>query len=119
MLAAIRRANDDGEFALAARMWDADVVFAGGADTVRMTVRGGRIEEAGEVPRKTSGAIRISGPEEGWLAMLQPMPRPFYHDLYGAIAHHGFWMEGRIEDVGPYYAALRRLIELARTEGTA
>ena len=57
----------------------------------------------------------IVGPADGWEKMLQPAPPPFYQDLYGAQIHHGFAIHGAIEDVGPYYPALRRLIELLRT----
>ena len=48
--------------------------------------------------------------------MLLPAPPAFYQDLYAAAAHHGFQVHGAVEDVGPYYPALRRLIELLRTE---
>jgi hypothetical protein len=51
--------------------------------------------------------------------MLRPAPPPFYHDLFGATVHHGFKIEGEMLDVNPYYAAIRRLIELLRARSTA
>jgi len=111
-------ANNDGEFALAARMWDADVVFVSGDDAVRVSVRDGRIGEIAPAAPDAAAAIRVRGPADGWRKMLQPAPPPFYQDLYGAAIHHGFAIEGRIEDIGPYYPALRRLIELLRVDGS-
>jgi hypothetical protein len=117
MLRAISRANDDAEFGIAARMWNADVVFASGDDAVRMTVREGRIAAVNAAHDGGNTAVRVSGPPEGWEKALQPLPPAFYHDLYGASVHHGFRIEGRVEDVGPYYRALSRLIELAGENG--
>jgi hypothetical protein len=110
-------ANDDGEFAIAARMWDADVMLVSGTDAVRLTVRGGLVTAVASAPADTAAPIRVVGPPDGWEKMLSPMPPPFYHDLFGAAAHHGFRIEGAIEDVYPYYPALRRLIEILRANG--
>ena len=117
MLSALKRANDDAEFAIAARMWNADVVFASGADAVRMTVHEGRIGEVAAAAPDASATIRVSGPADGWAKALQRVPPAFYHDLYGAMMHHGFTIEGPVEEVGPYYRAISRLIEIARDEG--
>jgi hypothetical protein len=109
-------ANDDGEFKIAARLWDGDVVLVSGADAVRLVVKGGRVIEASAATPDADAQIRVVGPAEGWAKMLQPAPPPFYQDLYGAQIHHGFVIHGAIEDVGPYYPALRRLIELLRKD---
>jgi hypothetical protein len=111
-------ANSDGEFAIAARLWDADLLFISGTDAVRVEVRAGRLAEVSAASHDLPGAIRISGPPAGWEKMLQPSPPPFYQDLFGATVHHGFKIEGELLDVYPYYAALRRLIELLRAEST-
>ena len=107
-------ANDDGEFNFAARMWDADVIFVSGADAVRVAVRDGRVGDVAAVAADTAAPVRVSGPPEGWKKMLMPQPPPFYQDLFGAAVHHGFRIEGKVEEVFPYYPALRRLIELLR-----
>ena len=109
-------ANDDGEFQIAARLWDGDVVLVSGDDAVRLTITSGRVVDAGPALKDTSAQIRIIGPAEGWAKLLQPLPPPFYQDLFAAAAHHGFQIDGAIEDAGAYYPALRRLIELLRAE---
>jgi hypothetical protein len=109
-------ANDDGEFKIAARLWDGDIVLVSGADAVRFVVKSGHVVEAAAAAADTEAQIRIVGPAEGWVKLLQAVPPPFYHDLYGAQVHHGFTIHGAIEDVGPYYPALRRLIELLRAD---
>jgi hypothetical protein len=107
-------ANADGEFAIAARMWDAQVVFASERDAVRFDVRDGRVKSASEVSVDSAAPVRVRGSADGWAKLLQASPPPFYQDLFGAAVHHGFTIEGDVETVYPYYAALRRLIELAR-----
>jgi hypothetical protein len=110
-------ANEDAEFALAARMWDGDVLFASGEDAVRMTVRGGRVTEVVGSAASAAAAIRIIATADAWEKLLQPVPPPFYQDLFGAASRHGVLLLGEPEDVFPYYPALRRLIELLRTGG--
>jgi hypothetical protein len=114
MLRTLPTANNDGEFAIAARMWDSDVVLVSGSDAVRFNVRDGRVTGVTAVASETSALIRITGSPDGWAKMMLPVPPPFYQDLFGAAAHHGFTIEGKLEDVYPYYPALRRLIELLR-----
>ena len=106
-------ANEDGEFAMAARLWDGDLILATADQAVRLVIAGGKITDASEASRDATAQIRITGPADGWAKMLQAKPEPFYQDVYGAQLHHGFWMQGAIEDVGPYYPALRRLIVMA------
>jgi hypothetical protein len=109
-------ANSDGEFAIAARFWDGDLLLVSGDDAVRIELTGGRIANAASAAKDDSAQIRVIGPSDGWTKLLQPLPPAFYQDLFAASAHHGFRIEGAIEDVGPYYPALRRLIELLRAE---
>ncbi len=110
-------ANDDAEFALAARMWNGDVLFASGEDAVRMTVRDGRVTEVVRAAASAAATIRIIATAGDWEKLLQPVPPPFYQDLFGAASRHGVLLLGAPEDVFPYYPALRRLIELLRTGG--
>jgi hypothetical protein len=107
-------ANADAEFALAARMWDADVVFSDGGDALKMVVRDGVVRDVAACEPGAAAQIRISGAPGGWEKLLMPIPPAFYQDLFGAAQRHDFVLEGRIEDIGPYYPALRRVIELAR-----
>ncbi len=110
-------ANDDPEFALAARMWNGDVLFASGGEALRMTVRDGRVTEVVRAAAGASARIRIIATADAWEKMLRPVPPPFYHDLFGAVARHGVLLLGEPTDVFPYYPALRRLIELLRAGG--
>jgi hypothetical protein len=109
-------ANNDGEFKLAARLWDGDVVLVSGDDAVLLSMTGGRMAEASVVAKDRAAQIRIVGTDEGWAKMLTPHPPAFYQDIMAAATHHGFQFHGAMEDVGPYYPALRRLIELLRAE---
>ncbi len=111
-------ANGDGEFSVAARMWDSDVVFSSDDGGARVTIAGGRVTCVERVEAPNGASIRVRGSSDGWAKMLSPAPPPFYHDLFGAAVHHGFAIEGAIEDVYPYYPALRRLIELLRIEAS-
>jgi len=112
-------ANGDAEFVLAARMWDGDVVFASGDDAIRMTVCDGRVIEVVPSASGASAQIRIIATDDAWDKLLQPVPPPFYQDLFGAAARHGVQLLGDPTHVFPYYAALRRLIELLRMEGAS
>ena len=109
-------ANNDGEFTLAARLWDGDIVLVCDDDAVRLALKAGRMESAAAASKDAPAQIRIVASADGWSKMLQPQPPPFYHDLMGAQIHHGVRLQGAIEDVGPYYPALRRLIELLRAD---
>jgi hypothetical protein len=107
-------ANADPEFAHAARMWDGDVVFSDGAEAVKMLVRGGVVEAAATCAPGTPAQIRISATPSGWEKMMMKIPPAFYQDLFAAASRQDFVLDGRIENIGPYYPALRRLVELAR-----
>ena len=108
-------ANNDAEFALVARMWDGDVLFACGEDAVMMTVREGRVAKVEQCAQAAAAQIRVIASADAWEKMLQPLPPPFYQDLFGAAARHGVLLLGAPTDVFPYYRAIQRLIELLRT----
>src|SRR6185503_7357064 len=96
-------ANTDGEFAIAARLWNGDLLLVSGDDAVRIGVQSGCITSVANASKDDSAQIRIIGPVDGWTKLLQLLPPAFYQDLFAASAHHGFRIEGAIEDVGPYY----------------
>jgi hypothetical protein len=108
-------ANDDPEFRIAARLWNGAVRLALGEDAHVIRVKDGQI--ASIVPdAEGAGAwdVSISAPAEDWDRFLDPVPKPFYQDLWGATIHHGFEMTGDLEALLPYYPAMRRLFELMR-----
>ncbi len=109
----ISAANSDGEFKLAARLWNADVRFEVGPDAYLMRMRDGRINE---FSKSESGQydVKISAPESDWSELLKPVPKPFYQDLMAAMTRHGFKVEGNLLGFNPYYRATCRLFELMR-----
>jgi hypothetical protein len=107
-------ANTDGEFKLAARLWNADVRFDIGADTYLMRMRDGRITDFSRISAAQYD-VKISAPEEDWRELLKPIPKPFYQDLMAAMTRHNFRVEGDLLGFNPYYRAVCRLFELMRT----
>ena len=105
-------ANADFEFRNAARFWTATVRFDIGAEVHTVALKDGEVVEGG-LDHAFSYDVRIVATPETWHEMLAPVPRPFYHDL-SAARLHGLQIEAAPEVFGPYYPALRRLVELAR-----
>lgn len=112
-------ANHDAEFTLAARHWTMTLRLDMGAETYLLHIRDGQLTEIARwrQARKlwTSWQVAIAAPAEAWQQFLAPVPKPFYQDLWGAVIHHGFTLEGDLESLYPYYPALRRLFDLMRT----
>ncbi len=111
--AIISSANSDGEFKLAARLWNADVRFDLGADSYLMRMREGRISEFSKIDAP-KWDVKISAPENDWRELLKPIPKPFYQDLMAAMTRHDFRVEGDLLGFNPYYRAICRLFELMR-----
>jgi hypothetical protein len=108
------RANNDGEFALHARFWNATVKLQIGAATYRLDIRDGALKACAPWHGTIAGDLAIEASEAEWANLLAPMPRPFYQDLYAATIHHGFSVVGDTKNYYAYYPAVRRLIELMR-----
>jgi len=112
------RANADGEFRLHARFWDASVCLqvTDSAHTTTIVIRDGVVTSIlhGSAAGSATGDVVIAAPRSAWLQLLQPVPRPFYQDLLGAVAHHGFAYTGAYAHARAYYPAVRRLIDLMR-----
>src|ERR1700733_8815435 len=107
-------ANTDGEFKLAARLWNADVRFDVGANTYLMRMRDGHIRDF-EKSAAANYDVKISAPEEDWRELLKPVPKPFYQDLMAAMTRHNFRVEGDLLGFNPYYRAISGLVEVVRT----
>lgn len=106
-------ANLDAEFREAARMWNARLCLRADQQAHLVRIEDGRVAaiEAGAADYD----VRISGPAAGWGELLALVPRPFYQDLWGAMAHHGFAVDGDERSFHAYYPAARRLLELLRS----
>ena len=110
-------ANSDPEFAIAARFWNGDVRMDVGAQAHALRMKDGRIaafEKLATPPDGASWDLWIAAPPEAWEQMLQPVPRPFWQDFMAA-ARQGVVLAGDPACFGPYYPALRRLLEIMRT----
>ncbi len=109
-----RRVNEDGEFRLASRFWDARLRLDLGGESRRLCFRNGELCEVEPCEGDVSFDLQISAPVEDWERLLAPVPRPFYQDLLGALLHHGFQLSADPLDYAAYYPALRRLVEILR-----
>ena len=107
-------ANDDGEFRLHARFWNATVRLGIGHRNYKMRVDNGSIDFIERWSGGMASDLAIRAPEGDWEALLAATPRPFYQDLYPAAIHHGFEVAGDTADYCAYYPAIRRLIEIMR-----
>jgi hypothetical protein len=108
------RVDEDGEFRLASRFWDATLRLDLGPESRRLCFEEGRLREIGSCDPDAACDLHISAPLEDWERLLAPVPRPFYQDLLGAQLHHGFQMNADLLDIAAYYPALRRLVEILR-----
>lgn len=108
------RANEDGEFRIAARLWTAQLRLDAGEDRVRLRIENGALRTVEPCAPEATCDARIAAPPEEWARLLEACPRPFYQDLFGALTHHGFRIDGDLEGFFAYYPAVRRLVELLR-----
>ena len=111
-------ANADGEFQLAARLWNTDLRFDVGDDSYILRMRDGRIAEFAPLDSSNAASVksdaRISAPLGDWQELLRPVPKPFFQDLMAAITRQDFKLEGDLLGFHPYYRATCRLFELMR-----
>jgi hypothetical protein len=111
----------DPEFVLHSRYLSAEIrVVIGDVQSFRIVIRAGALVEIDPVVTPfDSYDIQLAGTEEQWSALLAPTPPPFYQDVYPAMLHHGFRIEGNMEMIMAYYAAIRRLAEIFRSVAAA
>jgi hypothetical protein len=117
--AVVEAANDDPEFKLAARLWNADLRFGADEEVYLMSIREGRItafsQLLGAEAAKAAIEMRISGSKAGWRELLRPIPKPFFQDLMSAVTRENFQLDGDLIAFYPYYRAACRLLEIMRT----
>ena len=110
--------NNDPEFAIAGRFWNAWIRFyTNEADEYFMHI------ENGEVTRFQKGSdgyqsstIYVGGPRATWREILKPIPGRFYNDLFPAAIHRGVRLGGDLSSLYAYYGALQRIIAVMRRE---
>ena len=117
--------NNDPEFQLVARFWNAGLRLGIGDAAYWISINGGRVAEVKSwdevVPATTSwnigqwGApfISISAPAEDWRKACDPVPKPYYHELHAAWRHHDFEVGGDMENFYQYSPAIRRIFHIS------
>jgi hypothetical protein len=112
-------ANADPEFRIAARFWHSTLRLEMGETALLIQVRDGQISDvtsghqAFDILRPSN--IVISASVGDWQNFLERVPKPFYVDLFGAVAYHGFKVAGDMENLYAYYPAVRRLFDIMRS----
>jgi hypothetical protein len=113
--------NRDAEFAIAARYCNITVKFEMGDDKHLITLQDGKIvgilSDLGPM-EDWDWNLHISGPHDGWMKLLQPIPEPFYQAILPATLFHGFTIGGDFMSFCSYYRAFSRMIELMRLHTT-
>ena len=112
--AVMAQANEDAEFRLHARFWTATVRLRIGRRNRRLRLQDGAVAAIEPWFGGLAANLAIGAPERDWQALLEPVPRPFYQDLYPATIHHQFDVIGDTASYCAYYPAIRRLIEIMR-----
>lgn len=110
-------ANADPEFRLAARYWDATLIFVASARALRVDIANGQVASCdfGDGPDSANATLVVTATDKGWTEFLAPKPRAFYQDLLGgAVGRHGFGLAGDILSMSAYYQASQRLFAIMR-----
>src|SRR5882724_4889635 len=107
-------ANADGEFQLAARLWNTDLRLDVGDDSYLLKMRDGKVAEFAPSSSRVKAETWISAPADEWKELLKPTPKPFFQDLMAAVTRENFKLEGELTGFHPYYRATCRLFELIR-----
>jgi hypothetical protein len=107
--------NRDPEFKLAGRFFSKDILLVVGDSKCIVTVRDGVVNEINLNPSfMNPWSFFIKGSTETWQKFLQPIPPPFFTDLYGCISRQNFELGGDIEAAFAHYWALTRMLDVLR-----
>lgn len=109
----VERANADGEFQRAARDWNGLLELNLEGDSTTLRLVGGHLDVFPGHPALREHDIRIAAARRDWEELLSRAPRPGWHDVVGA---QGFAITANMLDFAPYYAAIRRLLDLMRDQ---
>ncbi len=110
--------NRDGEFLISARFFDGSLKLHFDDDALMLRFREGRLASITTPSLFETATIVIKGPAASWRAFLEPVPRPFFHDMFAAIVRRGFEWSGDAESFFAYYGAFRRIFQLMREHAT-
>ena len=110
--------NRDGEFKIAARFLDGAMKLYFDEQPLLLKFRDGQLVAMGPANKFDSADVTIKGPIASWKEFLQPIPRPFYHDMFAAIVRNAFEWSGSSETFFAYYGAFRRMFQIMRDNAT-
>lgn len=112
--------NADAEFSLNARKWEGRFLIADDDSSYLFHIHEGVVERIVDSPDMYAPFdFAVRGPSTGWAKLLAPQPEPFYQDVYSAWVHHGFVVEGDLEQFFGFHMALRRLQQMLRLPAAA
>jgi hypothetical protein len=107
--------NGDPEFRLASRFFSKDILLVVGDSKCIVRVRDGNVTDIKLNPTfMNPWSFFIKGSAETWQKFLQPIPPPFFTDLYGCISRQHFELGGDIEAAFAHYWALTRMLDVLR-----
>jgi len=108
--------NDDPEFRLHARYWNTKFRVTADGRSLLVQVVDGVITDIDTGATPFDGwDFQLVGSAEHWAQMLAPIPPAFYQDYYAAMLHHGFAIEGDMQQIMAYYPAIRRSLDVLRS----
>ncbi len=109
------RVNADPEFKLASRFFSSQILLKAGESRCLIKVRDGAITEwVTNPPPMDPWSFCIEASQESWEKFLQPLPPPYFADLYGAIVRQHFEVGGDIEAMFVHFWALTRMLDVIR-----
>lgn len=113
--------NSDAEFRLNARLWEGRFRLSSREDNSYIFyIHDGQVEKIVDNPDIYQDFdFSILGPADGWDKLLSPAPVPFYQDIFSAWIHHGFVVEGDLEQFFGFHMALRRMQQVMRLPAAA
>jgi hypothetical protein len=116
----VEAVNDDPEFRIAGRFWDATIKLVVGDEIAIIKIRDGQVKDVFE-PAGRNYMIQVheydvfvSAPAAEWAQFFVDEPKPFYHDLFAAVTRHDFDWGGDVRLWFAYYGALRQMFWIMR-----
>ncbi len=107
--------NADPEFKLASRFFSKDILLVVADAKCIIRIQDGVVIEIKLDPTfMNPWSFFIKGSAETWQKFLQPIPPPFFTDLYGCISRQNFELGGDIEAAFAHYWALTRMLDILR-----
>ena len=107
--------NSDPEFKLASRFFSKDILLIVADAKCIVKLHDGNVTEIKLNPTfMNPWSFFIKGSAETWQKFLQPIPPPFFTDLYGCISRQHFELGGDIEAAFAHYWALTRMLDVLR-----